>query len=71
MRFGSDGHGVASGEGEVPHDAVPVGKVAGGQEDPREPVAGETQAQCGLAENCCFEEVKIHTKNAVHCFATH
>lgn len=37
----SDGHGVSSGEGAVPHDAVSIWKMAGWQEDPRQPVTEE------------------------------
>ena len=37
----SDGHGVSSGEGAVPHDAVPIWGMAGGQQDPRDPVTEE------------------------------
>lgn len=37
----SDGHGVSSGEDAVPDDPVFIGEMAGGQEDPRQPVTEE------------------------------
>lgn len=41
----SDGHGVPSGEVAVPCDAVPTGEMAGGQEDPGEPVTEEQEKE--------------------------
>lgn len=48
MKFGVkkrrlDGHGVPPGEDAVPHEAVFTGRMAGGQQDPHQPLAEEEQ----------------------------